>query len=189
MRLFGDIIIAGVNGIEFFPLFYENKKYKVWKCLISPSTCKPCFDLNGKLYLPEEAPPEFPKLHENCGCTVVWSKSVKKGTCTFEGKNGIDISLLNGNILPEQYFTKKDAKKLGWKPNLMNLRQVTDRGIIGGDIYRNKEGKLPACNGRIWYEADINYIGGMRNSSRILYSNDGLVFVTYDHYFTFNQIC
>lgn len=38
MSLFGDIIIAGVNGIEFFPLFYENKKYKVWKCLISPST-------------------------------------------------------------------------------------------------------------------------------------------------------
>ena len=64
----------------------------------------------------------------------------------------------------------------------MNLHQVTDKGVIGGDIYRNKDG-------RIWYEADINYTGGIRNSSRILYSNDGLVFVTYDHYFTFNQIC
>ena len=40
-----------------------------------------------------------------------------------------------------------------------------------------------------FYEADINYTGGIRNSSRILYSNDGLVFVTYNHYFTFNQIC
>lgn len=70
----------------------------------------------------------------------------------------------------------------------MNLQQVTDKGIIGGDIYRNKEGKLPSADGRIWYESDINYTGGMRNSSRILYSNDGLAFVTYDHYFTFNQI-
>ena len=84
---------------------------------------------------------------------------------------------------------KKEAKKLGWKPILMNLHQVTDKGVIGGDIYRNKDGKLPSVDGRIWYEADINYTGGIRNSSRILYSNDGLVFVTYDHYFTFNQIC
>ena len=84
---------------------------------------------------------------------------------------------------------KKEAKKLGWKPILMNLHQVTDKGVIGGDIYKNTDGKLPSSNGRIWYEADINYTGGMRNSSRILYSNDGLIFVTYDHYFTFNQIC
>lgn len=60
---------------------------------------------------------------------------------------------------------------------------------MGNYIYRNKDGKLPMVDGRIWYEADINYTGGMRNSSRILYSNDGLVFVTYNHYFTFNQIC
>ena len=70
----------------------------------------------------------------------------------------------------------------------MNLHKVTDKGVIGGDIYKNKDGKLPSSNGRIWYEADINYTGGMRNSSRIIYSNDGLVFVTYDHYFTFNEI-
>ena len=57
------------------------------------------------------------------------------------------------------------------------------------EIYNNSNGHLPQAEGRIWYEADINYTGGIRNSSRILYSNDGLVFVTYDHYFTFNQIC
>ena len=85
-------------------------------------------------------------------------------------------------------MTKKQAKKLGWKPILLNLRDVTDDGIIGGDIYKNKEGKLPSAPGRIWYEADINYTGGIRNSSRIVYSNDGLVFVTYDHYFTFNEV-
>jgi hypothetical protein len=189
MSLLGDMIVAGIKGIKFNPQFYEDKKYKVWICMLSPSTCKPCFDLHGKLYLPEDAPPRFPKLHENCACTVIWSESVKKGTATFEGNNGIDVLLHNGNSLPTQYLTKKKAKKLGWKPILMNLHQVTDKGVIGGDIYRNKDGKLPSVDGRIWYEADMNYTGGIRNRSRILYSNDGLVFVTYDHYFTFNQIC
>ena len=59
---------------------------------------------------------------------------------------------------------------------------------IGGDKYRNKEGKLPSAPGREWYEADINYSGGYRNSERILYSNDGLIFVTYDHYQTFYEL-
>ena len=69
-----------------------------------------------------------------------------------------------------------------------NLHQVTDKGTIGGDIYRNKDGKLPSADGRIWYEADINYTSGKRNEQRILYSDDGLIFVTYDHYKTFYEI-
>ena len=60
--------------------------------------------------------------------------------------------------------------------------------MIGGDVYKNKNGKLPTASGRIWYEADINYRAGFRNTERILYSNDGLLFVTYDHYHTFYEI-
>ena len=132
--MLGVIIVAGINGIKFEPQFYEDRRYKVWICALSPSTCKPCFDLHGRLYLPEEAPPRFPGLHENCACMVIWSKSVKKGTCTFEGENGVDVLLLNGETLPEKYLAKKEAKKLGWKPGSMNLHQVTDSGVIGGDI-------------------------------------------------------
>lgn len=54
--------------------------------------------------------------------------------------------------------------------------------------YKNRNGKLPSKNGRVWYEADINYTGGYRNDDRILFSNDGLIFVTYDHYETFLEI-
>ena len=189
MSLLSNKITAAINGINFNPEFYEDNKYKVWVSALSPATCKPCFDLHGKLYLPNEAPPTFPDLHERCACLVKWSESIKKGTATFEGKSGIDVLLCNGNSLPKQYISKKEAKKLGWQPILMNLRQVTDNGVIGGDVYHNRNNKLPTANGRIWYEADINYMGGIRNCSRIIYSNDGLVFVTYDHYFTFNQIC
>ena len=60
--------------------------------------------------------------------------------------------------------------------------------MIGGNVYKNREGKLPGQPGRIWYEADINYTGGFRTHDRILYSNDGLIFVTYDHYQTFYEI-
>lgn len=67
-------------------------------------------------------------------------------------------------------------------------------GVNGADywlkrgIYENDNGHLPSARGRIWYEADINYSGGFRGEHRILYSNDGLIFVTYDHYSTFVEI-
>lgn len=55
-------------------------------------------------------------------------------------------------------------------------------------IYDNSDGHLPDKSGRIWFEADINYYEGRRNRHRILWSNDGLIFVTYDHYKTFYEI-
>ena len=55
-------------------------------------------------------------------------------------------------------------------------------------MYQNMDGKLPMTGGRVWYEADINYASGYRSAERILYSNDGLVFVTYDHYESFVEV-
>lgn len=55
-------------------------------------------------------------------------------------------------------------------------------------IYQNRNKHLPYKLGRIWYEADINYYEGRRNRHRLLWSNDGLIFVTYDHYATFYEI-
>ena len=177
MSLLIDTIVAGINKINFQPVFYNDNKYKVWCSALSDTTCRACYQLHGKLYLPEEAPPRSPKKHERCVCVVIWSKSVKKGTATFDGAKGIDVLICNGEPLPSQYLTKQEAKKLGWKPALMNLQRVTDNGVIGGDSYKNRDGKLPTADGRVWYEADINYTGGIRNGSRIVYSNDGLVFV------------
>ena len=188
MSLFVDKLVAGINKILFEPIFFEDRRYKVWVCALSPTTCRPCFKLHGKIFLPSEAPSGHIKLHPRCGCSVIWLKSIKKGTVSFEGKNGIDVLLLEGHPLPDNYITKAQAKELGWKPILMNLHQITNNGIIGGDVYKNRDEKLPNKNGRIWFEADINYTGGARNGSRIVYSNDGLVFVTYDHYLTFNEI-
>ena len=79
------------------------------------------------------------------------------------------------------------CKEKGWKPSKWPTNFIETQLITGG-IYNNDDGHLPIKNGRIWYEADINYKTGKRNNQRIVWSNDGLVFVTYDHYETFYEI-
>ena len=90
--------------------------------------------------------------------------------------------------LPQNYLTKKEASELGWQSQKGNLRDVTDKMSIGGDIFGNREGKLPKATKRQWYECDVNYNGGFRGAERLVYSNDGLIFYTQDHYQTFTEI-
>ena len=60
--------------------------------------------------------------------------------------------------------------------------------VIGGSQYKNRDSKLPDKPGRIWYETDFDYNGGYRNLKRIVFSNDGLMFVIYNHYLTFSEV-
>ena len=90
--------------------------------------------------------------------------------------------------LPDYYITKKEAQREGWVAKEGNLCDVLPGRAIGGDIFTNREKTLPVKKGRIWYEADINYDCGRRNARRVVYSNDGLIFVTHDHYKNFEEI-
>lgn len=90
--------------------------------------------------------------------------------------------------LPSNFITKKEAIDLGWESNKGNLWEVTEYKSIGGDKFGNREGLLPKSNGRIYYECDVNYEGGFRGAERIVYSNDGLIFYTNDHYESFEQL-
>ena len=90
--------------------------------------------------------------------------------------------------LPENFITKKEAERRGWKTT---YRYVSDLGpgiTIGGDYFGNYEQKLPAVKGRKYAEADCYYQGGPRNEYRIIYSNDGHVWYTGDHYNTFTEL-
>lgn len=87
--------------------------------------------------------------------------------------------------LPEYYITKSEARKLGWIAARGNLCEVLPGKAIGGDYFGNYEGNLPKAKGRKYYEADINYDCGRRDAQRLVYSNDGLIFITKDHYKTF----
>ena len=59
---------------------------------------------------------------------------------------------------------------------------------IGGSRFYNDDGALPDASGRDWTECDIDYEGGFRGAKRIVFSNDGLIFYTDDHYKTFQQL-
>ena len=68
------------------------------------------------------------------------------------------------------------------------LDKVAKGKSIGGDRFGNYDKKLPEAKGRIWKECDINYEGGYRGSERIIYSSDGLIYYTNDHYNSFKEI-
>ena len=89
--------------------------------------------------------------------------------------------------LPDYYLTKGQARNRGWVAAKGNLCEVLPGMAIGGDVFTNRQKLLPVKNGRKWFEADLNYNCGRRNADRILFSNDGLVYVTHDHYKTVEQ--
>ena len=90
--------------------------------------------------------------------------------------------------LPPNFITKKQAQNLGWDSSYNYVSDVAPGKSIGGDRFGNYEGLLPSKKGRQWYEADCYYTKGKRNAYRILYSNDGLVYYTDDHYESFTQM-
>lgn len=90
--------------------------------------------------------------------------------------------------LPDNYITKKEARALGWDSSKGNLWDVAPGMSIGGDYFGNYEGLLPEDDDRDYYECDIDYEGGYRNAKRIIFSDDGLIFYTEDHYESFEQL-
>ena len=103
------------------------------------------------------------------------------------GENGADYWLVHYGKLPDYYASKEELIALGWKGK-KSIATIAPGKMYFEGIYNNEDGHLPSAPGRIWYEADINYYEDRRNQRRILFSNDGLIFVTYDHYQTFYEI-
>ena len=98
----------------------------------------------------------------------------------------VDYLKKNG-VLPDYYITKGEARKKGWVASEGNLCDVLPGRAIGGDIFSNREKRLPNKKNRKWYEADLNYDCGRRNADRVVFSSDGLIYVTKDHYNTFEE--
>lgn len=90
--------------------------------------------------------------------------------------------------LPANFIRKDAAQRLGWDADKGNLWQVTEQMSIGGDSFGNREGLLPDAKGRKWYECDVNYAGGFRGGERLVYSSDGLIYYTDDHYESFIRL-
>lgn len=87
--------------------------------------------------------------------------------------------------LPSYYLTKSEAKKKGWIPSQGNLCEVLPGQAIGGDRFSNREGKLP--KGEQYFEADVNYNCGNRGADRIVFTKKGEVWLTHNHYKSFQK--
>lgn len=107
---------------------------------------------------------------------------------TYTSKEDVAAYLYLYQHLPSNFITKNEAKALGWESKEGNLDEVAPGMSIGGDKFGNYEGLLPEADGRQYYECDINFEGGYRGSERIIYSNDGLIYYTEDHYETFELL-
>ncbi|MCR4950560.1 MAG: ribonuclease [Solobacterium sp.] len=104
-----------------------------------------------------------------------------------DDKDCVALYLYTYDELPSNYMTKKEARKYGWESG--PLWKVIDGKCIGGDYYGNYEENLPEARNRDYYECDIDTLGRKkRGVKRIVYSNDGLIYYTDDHYETFELL-
>ena len=106
----------------------------------------------------------------------------------YDDKENVALYIHTYGKLPSNYVSKNDAEKLyGWEGG--PLDQYEKGRAIGGSKFGNYEGLLPKKSGRQYYECDIDTVGtNSRGAKRIVYSNDGLIYYTEDHYETFELI-
>ncbi len=106
---------------------------------------------------------------------------------SYDDKDSVALYLRTYGRLPKNYITKAEAEKLGWEGG--SVEQYAKGKCIGGSRFGNYEGLLPKKSGRQYYECDIDTLGeDSRGAKRIVYSNDGLIYYTDDHYESFELL-
>ena len=105
----------------------------------------------------------------------------------YDSRDEVALYLITYGHLPGNYVTKNEARKKGWSSG--SLEPYFPGCSIGGDVFQNREGLLPEAKGRTYYECDIGTAGkNSRGSKRIVFSNDGLIYYSGDHYDSFTLL-
>lgn len=106
---------------------------------------------------------------------------------SYDDRDNVALYIHTYGKLPPNYISKKEAEKLGWTGG--SLERYAPGKCIGGSYFGNYEGLLPKKKGREYHECDIGTLGkSSRGAKRIVYSNDGLIYYTGDHYETFELL-
>lgn len=106
---------------------------------------------------------------------------------SYTSKEDVTNYLIQYRQLPMNFITKKEAKKLGWSGG--SLEAYAPGKCIGGDYFNNYEQRLPVVSGRTYHECDIDTLNAKsRGAKRIIYSDDGQIYYTDDHYETFTLL-
>lgn len=103
---------------------------------------------------------------------------------TYTTADDVALYIHTYGILPSNFITKNEAKALGWPGG--SLEEYAPGKCIGGDYFGNYEGLLPDDD---YHECDIDTLGkNSRGSKRIIYSDNGSIYYTEDHYESFTQL-
>ena len=106
---------------------------------------------------------------------------------SYTTKEDVAAYLIAYGHLPHNFITKSEARAAGWQGG--SLEPYCPGKCIGGDRFGNREGLLPSAKGRVWTECDINTLGARsRGAERLVFSNDGLIYYTGDHYESFQLL-
>ena len=106
---------------------------------------------------------------------------------SYTTKDDVSLYLQTYGHLPDNFMTKNEARALGWEGG--GLDPYADGMCIGGDRFGNYEGLLPEKDGRSYTECDIDTLhASSRGAKRIVFSNDGLIYYTDDHYESFTLL-
>ena len=122
--------------------------------------------------VPEEVSEETPAIDEDG---------------VYTSKEDVALYIHTYGRLPQNFISKKEAQNLGWEGG--SLEPYAPGKCIGGSHFGNYEGILPEKDGRTYTECDIDTLGASkRGAKRIVFSNDGLIYYTEDHYETFELL-
>ena len=106
---------------------------------------------------------------------------------SYTTKEDLALYIHTYGHLPGNFVTKEEARAAGWEGG--GLDDVLPGMCIGGDRFGNREGLLPEAKGRSWTECDVNTLHAKsRGAERIVFSNDGLIYYTDDHYDSFTLL-
>ncbi len=132
--------------------------------------------------LPDGNDDETPDAPDNDGADAAIDEDG-----SYTSKEDVALYIHTYGHLPGNFITKKEAQALGWSGG--SLEPYAPGKCIGGSHFGNYEGLLPEAEGRSYTECDIDTLGaGSRGAKRIVFSNDGLIYYTGDHYESFELL-
>ena len=123
------------------------------------------------------------------GSAVTGRESIRLGSTVLDeegwytDRDTVALYLAQYGTLPQNYITKKEAQALGWEGG--SLEPYAPGCSIGGDHFGNYEGALPEGS---YTKCDIDAGPDGRGAKRLVFSDDGLIFYTEDHYETFTLL-
>ena len=136
---------------------------------------------------PTETPTEAPTAAPTAEPTASYTECPVREDGKYNSKDEVALYIHLFGHLPSNYITKKEANARGWTGG--SLEPYAPGCSIGGDYFGNYEGLLPTKTGRKYYECDIGTRGkSSRGAKRIVYSNDGLIYYSSDHYESFTLL-